>query len=262
MKKLVLALVMIFMVMAGRSQSFEGLIHWNMKMNLSEEMQKKMNDPANQAKMAELKKKMDDPQFKAMMEQNPQMKAQMDAMLKMMSGGDMSSMIPSGITVKLKGSSSLATIEGGMMDKTDILYVADKDQSYNINHSAKTYMAMPKGSHSQQQKPKVTKTSETTKVLGYTCTKYIVERPEANGRTMTMNYWATTEISGIDMKMLAKQHVSKDQSFIIDDIDGVPLKVEVTTPEGSMTMECTEFKKESIPASAFELPTGYTETKI
>ena len=52
------------------------------------EAQKKMNDPATQAQMKEMQEKMNDPEFKAMMESNPQLKAQMEAAMKMMQGGD------------------------------------------------------------------------------------------------------------------------------------------------------------------------------
>src|SRR4051812_26939157 len=105
MKKLVLALMMIFVVMAGRAQTFEGVIHWSMKMDITdpkikaqmEEARKKANDPANQAKVKEMQAKMEDPQFKALMEQNPQMKAQMQAALKLMQGGDVNAMMPTGI---------------------------------------------------------------------------------------------------------------------------------------------------------------------
>jgi hypothetical protein len=47
-----------------------------------------------------------------------------------------------------------------------------------------------------------------------------------------------------------------------DNIDGVPLKMEMITPQMKMTMQVMEIKKESLPASAFEIPGGYTETKI
>ena len=228
-----------------------------------EEAKKKAADPANQAKIKEMQAKMNDPQFKAMLESNPQMKAQMDAMMKMMAGGDLSSMLPSAIIVKLKGSSSITSIEGGIMDKNDVLHVADKDATYMINHTAKTYMVMAKKDYSEQEKPKVTKTSETAKILNYNCTKYINETTGPDGKTVKTNYWATNEIKDIDIKALAKQQMGKDQSFVYAEVDGVPLKIEVMMPQqGNITMEMTEFKKASVPASDFVVPTGYAETKI
>jgi hypothetical protein len=191
------------------------------------------------------------------------MKAQMDAALKMMAGADLSSMMPSAIVVKLKGTSSLTSIEGGVMDKNDVLYVADKDATFTINHPAKSYMKMSKSNNSTHEKPKVTKTSETTKILNYTCTKYVIETTAPDGKTVKTNYWATNEIKDIDIKALAKQQMGKDQAFIYPDVDGVPMKIEVMMPgQGNITMEVTEIKKSSLPASDFAVPAGYSETKI
>jgi hypothetical protein len=272
MKKIVLALVLILLVMTGRTQSFEGIMRWSMKMDITdpkakaqmEEDKKKAADPANQAKMKELQAKMNDPQFKAMMDANPQMKAQIESSLKMMAGGDMmSSMMPTGVLIKLKGSNFISSVQGGIMDKNDVLHIADKDQTYTINHSAKTYMVMTKPpTKHEETKPKITKTSETATILGHLCTKYIIENTEPSGQKSTVNYWATTEIQGIDLKALAKQQMNKGQSLVYAEIDGVPLKIEMTMPQGTMTMEVQEIKKESLPASAFTLPAGYTETKI
>lgn len=270
MKKIVFALALILVVMTGRTQSFEGIMQWSIKMDITdpatkakmEEAKKKANDPANQAKMKEMQSKMNDPQFKAMLESNPQMKQQMEAMMKMMTGGDLSSMIPSGVLIKIKGLSSLTAIQGGIMDKNEVLYLADKDQTYTINHPAKTYMVNSKATNASQEKPKVTKTSETTTILGHKCTKYIIETKESTGKSITTNYWSTTEIKEIDMKALAKQQMSKDQTFVYPDVEGVPLKMEVKMPQGVMVMEVTELRKQSIPSSELALPAGYKETKI
>ena len=264
---------MIAAVITGRAQTFEGTLAWSMKLEVTdpkakaqmEEARKKAADPANQAKMKEMQAKMNDPQFKAMMDSNPQMKAQMETMLKMMAGGDMSSMMPSAIVVKMKGTNTLTSIHGGIMDKNDLLYLSDKSTTYTINHSSKTYMVMKNTTSpsTSERKPKVTKTSETAKILGYNCTKYIIENTTPDGKTVITNYWATTEIKDIDLKALAKQQMNKEQSFIYEDVEGVPLKIEVTMPQmGIMSMQATELKKESIPASTFVLPAGYTESKI
>jgi hypothetical protein len=38
--------------------------------------------------------------------------------------------------------------------------------------------------------------------------------------------------------------------------------MEMMTPQAKVIMEVTAIKKESIPASVFEIPTGFTETKM
>lgn len=229
MKKLVLAVTLLLAVMTGHTQSFEGIMRWSMKMDITD----------------------------------PKAKEQMEQIAKMMGNQATNGMMPTGVTIKLKGLNSLTSIEGGIMDKNDVLFIADKGTSYTINHKQKSYMVVPKSSETTDEKaPKITKTSETAKIMNYTCTKYIIETPGANGNSATVNYWATTEIKDIDLKALAKQQMAKGQQFVYADIEGVPLKVEMSLPEGTMTMEAVEFKKTSLPASDFAVPAGYKEMKM
>jgi len=258
------------------AQNFEGTIKWSMKMEVTDpalkakmaEGQQKMNDPANQAKMKEFEAKMNDPQFKAMMEANPQMKEMMEKNMKMMKGasnGDMSGMMPKGMIIKLKDGNSLVTMDGGMM-AGDFLRLKDKNESIHIDRQNKTYSVMNTGNGAgnpmgEASKPTVTKTGETTKILGYTCTKYVVTLTE-RGQTITQNLWATTEIKDIDVKALAKQRMGRGgQSMFYEGVDGIPLRIESTMKEGNMLMECTEIKKESLNASDFVIPSDFKEVK-
>lgn len=268
MRKLFVIVALLFAAKAY-AQSFEGTIKWSMKMEITdpkqkaqmEEAQKKMNDPANQAKMKEMQEKMNDPQFKAMMENNPQMKAQMEAAMKMMQGGDISSMIPKGITTEIKGLNTLTKVEGGAFTN-DMLHLADKNQTFSIDRKNKTYslMNIPQNENKDATDPtvKVTKTSETAKILGYNCTKYIVEYEE-RGRTMTQYLWATPDIKGIDFKAMAKQSAAANggRHMYFEKVDGVPLKMEMKTPEANMTMEVTELKRESLNPADFTIPADY-----
>ncbi|HEY5824241.1 MAG TPA: DUF4412 domain-containing protein [Cyclobacteriaceae bacterium] len=270
MKKLSILGVLLLMAFTTFSQSFEGIINWSMKMDITdpatkarmEEAQKKMSDPATQAKMKEMQAKMNDPQMKAMMDANPQMKAQMEAAMKVMAGGDINAMIPKGMMVKLKNDNSLVTMDGGMMDKSQILYLKDKDQSIHIDNTNKTYSIMNSKSSTNTNEPqtKVTKTSETKKILTYTCTKYIVESTSPNGKTVQQLFWTTKDIT-VDMKNLSKHNAGSGHRFFYDNIEGVPLQIEMSMPEGKMTMEATEIKKESLSTSLFQIPAGYKEVK-
>lgn len=253
------------------AQNFEGTIKWSVKSEITdpkmkaqmEEAQKKMSDPATQAQMKQMQEKMNDPQMKAMMEQNPQLKAQMENAAKMMQGGDMSSMMPTGFTIRVKNGNTLTHMEGGMMGGTETLYKKDKSETFLINRNSKTYSKMA-GNHPNDPattQVKVSKTSETQKILNYTCTKSIVTTTH-EGKSITQYIWTTKEIKDFDLKSLSKQQVGKGQSMFYDNIDGVPLKMEMITPQMKMTMQVMEIKKESLPVSAFEIPGGYTETKI
>ncbi len=270
MKKLI-TLVLLFVVLQSRSQGFEGIVKWSMKMEITDpkmkaqmaDAEKKMNDPANQAKMKEMQDKMNDPQFKAMMEANPQMKTQMENMMKMQ-GGSPSSMIPKGMSMRIKGANTLTKIEGGMMDGMEMLHMADKDQSVRLDRTKKTYTILTSGGGPGGQSnaaPKLTKTTETAKILGYTCTKYLAEYVEA-GTTRTETFWATTEIKDMDMKSLTKQRMGQGgRTMLPAGIEGVPLKIESSMKEGNMTMEVTEIKRESQSASDFTIPSDYKEVK-
>jgi len=251
-----------------QAQNFEGTISWSiateikdpkMKMQM-EQAQQQMNDPAMQAQMKEMQERMNDPQMKAMMESNPQMKAQMEKMMQMSAGGDMNSMMPKSLIIKIKNENTLTHMEGGMM-AGDILYLKEKEQSYHVDRDNKTYSVL--GKDNGKEKPmdaKVTKTSETATILGYKCTKYKVEMTE-QGKTITQYLWATTELKGIDMSGLAKQKMNGGKSVFYSEIEGVPLKMQMTMPEMEMTMEAKEIKKGTLPASEFTIPTDFKEVK-
>jgi hypothetical protein len=274
MRQLFFAALLLLLVLPGHAQLFEGTLHWKMEAVITdpatkaqmEQAQKKMNDPATKAQMKELEAKMNDPQFKAMMDANPQMKTQMEAMLKAAKGGS-NSFIPTGLEVKTKNGNNLTKMEGGIMANMEVLYLKDKNQSYRIDRESKTYSVLPKGDEHQDDKTKtpevnVTKTGETRKILDYTCTKYVAESTH-QGKKTTQVFWATTEIKDFDMKSMAKQSFGNSpQRLFYDKIDGVPLRIEMTVPEGNMIMECTSMKRQSLPAADFAIPAGYKETQL
>ncbi|HRI79380.1 MAG TPA: DUF4412 domain-containing protein, partial [Cyclobacteriaceae bacterium] len=258
------------------SQAFEGTIKWTMKMEITdpkmkaemEQAQQKMNDPATQAKMKEFEAQMNDPKMKEMMAANPQMKAQMEKQMAMMKGmqgggGGMGNMMPSGFTIKIKGGNRLTIMEGGMM-AGEMLYSKDKDQTVRLNRNDKTYSILPSGGGGpggSPVTPKVTKTGETAKILGYNCVKYIVEITEG-GRPSTQNIWTTTDIKDFDLKSLAKQRMGQGQSLFYEGMDGVPLKIEAASKEGNIVMEASELKRETLDASLFTIPSDYKEVKM
>jgi hypothetical protein len=270
MKKIMMALLLFASVNLW-AQNFEGIVKWSMKMEVTDpalkakmaEGQQKLNDPATQAKMKEAEAAMNDPKLKAMMDANPQMKAAMEQRMKMAqgaSGGDISSIMPKGMTVKIKDGNSLVTMDGGMM-KGEILHT--KDKSVHLDRENKTYWVMSAPSDregKQGTKPTITKTSETAKIAGYNCTKYIVTT-QGYGQTMTSNIWTTTEISGIDTKALAKSNSGKGPSMFYEGLDGMPMKVESQTPQGNTVIEVTEVTKQPLNASDFTIPSDYTEKK-
>jgi hypothetical protein len=262
-----------FLSVSASAQNFEGVIRWAFKNEITdpltkqkmEQAQARMNDPKAQAQLNEMKQKMKDPQFQKMMEQNPQLKAQMEQIIAaQQSGGDMSSLMPKAFIIKSKGGNTITKIEGGMME-TEILYLKDKDQRYSIQRAAKTYFTLPKGQakgDTVKSKVKVTKTKETAKILNYNCTKYIVESTDSKNMVRTEYIWATPEIKDIDPKTFARASVGKGQKITYDEIEGVPMRIILNTKEMNMTLEVAEIKRENLSSYDFVLPAGFSETKM
>lgn len=246
------------------SQSYEGYIKYSFTVDMGAtnnakmaEANAKMNTPEMKAQMEALKAKMNDPEFKKMMESNPQLKAQMEAMLAASQNGNsvVSSYLPKEATIEFKNGNSLYKMNGGTAAVTgDILYLKDKDQSYHIFRERKTYR-LAKKEEQKASTATVTKTTETQKILGHACTKYLVKDGEA-----TLTIWATTELKSLYDQM-KKMSVSKERNLYMDQIEGIPLKVESARKEMHFTMEAMELKEQAEPAADFIIPAGFTEEK-
>lgn len=265
MKQLLFAILFVVcFITKGLSQTYEGYIKYSFAVDMGAannakmaEANAKMNTPEMKAQMEALKAKMNDPEFVKMMESNPQLKAQMEAMMAMSQNGNgaVSNYLPKDATIEFKNGNSLYKMNGGTATITgDILYLKDKDQSYHIFRERKTYKLVKK----EEQKAStaaVTKTTETQKILGHTCTKYIVKDGD-----VTLTIWATTELKSLYDQM-KKMSVSKERNLYMDQIEGIPLKVESNRKEIHFTMEAIELKEQPQPASDFVIPAGFTEEK-
>lgn len=268
-----LALSCLF-VLAARAKDFEGTLKWTISAEVTDpemkakmaEAQKQMADPA---KLAEMKAMMDNPQMKAAMEQNPQMKAAMEMQIKMAEdaaagkgGGDMlTSMMPKSMTVRTKGGGkSHMTSEGGAMPM-EIITITEPAAAYWIDRKAKTYSKLPVDQAKDDAAKldyKVTKGTRSTKILGYTCEEYLVDMKK-DETTIRSTLWATDDIPGLDAKALAKARFGGQDAAYMAEIDGVPLKMEMTMPQMKMVMQATAVTPGSVPDSLFEVPAGFTE---
>jgi hypothetical protein len=160
----------------------------------------------------------------------------------------------------------LTVMDGGMMDGMEILHQKDANKTVRLDRQNKTYTVMGGGtgkdnSNGTAPQVKVTKTSETAKIIGYNCTKYIAETT-VEGHPTTQIFWTTTEIKDFDFKNLARQKMGKGgQPMFYEQIDGVPLKMEMSMPQGNMVMEAAEIKRGPLNADDFKIPADFTETK-
>jgi len=169
----------------------------------------------------------------------------------------MSSMMPKSLTIKIKDQNTLTKMDGGMMANTEILFLKNKNTTYKIDREAKTYSVMSSSDTMKLSNVKITKTSETTKILGYTCTKYIAEST-VQGRPVHQMFWATTAIKDLDFRSMSRQRFGQgQQTMFYEKIEGVPLKIEMKSDQFGMTMEVVELKKQSLPASDFTVPKDY-----
>jgi hypothetical protein len=270
MKKILFAFLL-FSCSIIKAQDFEGVITWKITPEMDaetkakmDEAQKKMNDPATQAQIKEMKEKMNDPQFKAMMESNPQMKAQIEQMLKMSEGGgDVNSLMPKSMVLKIKDQNVLTKMEGGMMGTFEVLSVKKDNSTYKIDREAKTYTIMSSSAADsiKVSDVKITKTAESAKILNYPCTKYIAEST-VQGQPVRQIFWATTAIKGLNIQDLAQHRMGNtQQELFYKKIEGVPLKIEMKQPQFGMTMEVVAIEKQSLPASDFTVPKDFKETR-
>jgi hypothetical protein len=262
-------------VVAARAADFEGTLKWSISAEITDpqmkaqmaESQKQMADPAQ---LAQMKAMLEDPQMKAMMEQNPQMKAAMEAQIKAAEdaaagkgGGDtFTAMMPKAMTVLAKGGKSHLVSEGGAMPM-EIITLSEPPTSYLIDRKARTFSKMPLDegkakAEAAKRDYTVKKGPGSTKILGYTCEQYLVEARH-DGETVRGTFWATDDIPGLDAKALAKARFGGEDAVYFAEINGVPLKVEMDMPQMRMVMQATAVTPGAVPDSAFEVPAGFVE---
>jgi hypothetical protein len=276
MKTLLAWLLATSVCVSAFAQDFEGTLRWTFAVDITDpamkqqmaEAQKQMADPEMQAKMKEAQAAMASPEMQAMMAQNPQMKAMMDKQLAVMnsaaaSGGNpLANMFPRGITVKTKATDMLTVVEGGS-GPSETLVLGATNKTYTIDRKARTYSVLPSAKKADAStKPVFTvkKTSETAVILGHACTKYLVSG--TTGDTPS-NYivWAASDFKGFDSSTLSKLRMSQDSSSeFLSQIEGVPLKIEIASPQAKITMTAVSIKAESLSATIFQLPAAFTET--
>jgi hypothetical protein len=258
---------------SARSAEFEGTLTWTFSTEITDvelkakmaESQKEMADPA---KLAQMKASLENPQMKAMMEQNPQMRAAMEAQIKMAEdaaagkgGGDMlTSMMPKAMTLRTKAAKTRVITEGGAMPMEIITRPGEPD-AYLVNRQAKSFSKLPLSAPQEESKKmtyKVTKGGGAVKILGYSCDEYIVELTH-EGRTIRNRLWATNDIPGLDTAALSNARFGGQDAAYLREIDGLPLRVDMTHPQMRMKMEATSIKAGPVSDEEFELPDGFVE---
>ena len=166
-------------------------------------------------------------------------------------------MMPKGMTVKIKGTNLSTMMEGGTVDGMEMLH-RDGQPAVRINRKDKTYSKIPEAPEGKQPEVTVVKTSETAKIVGYTCQKYQVTIKD-QGQSITQFMWTTSEIKDVDMKAMARQRNTQGRPIFYEKVEGFPLRIEVSVPQGSVMMEVQELKREKLLDSQFSIPEGFKE---
>jgi hypothetical protein len=173
--------------------------------------------------------------------------------------GGINPVFPKGFTMQFGKNSYLLSTEGGILP-VETLWLGDKQQYYQINRANKTYTLLAPDSSAgklpEQYRPVVIKTSETATLLGYPCTKYIIRFKSDSSFTQT--YWTTTAVNIPALKTLPGE---SGQAMYYEGMQGLPLKMELTSPQMRLVTEVTAIKKMALPDSLFILPPGYKEEK-
>ena len=212
-----LLLFLLLVSCLASAQSFEGTIKYNMKVNLPKEQQEQLD------KMA-----------------------QMGYAVPMPTGFEITSKAPVTKMKMLNGKSTFM----------EFVTLDDKKESYLLNHKEKKAYKMPEESEkSEGTKPKVTKTSESTTIAGYKCTKYIVEY--ANQKT-TQHIWAATDIKMPASAFKNSMGGNRGGSLFMEGIEGVPLKMTVTENGSTSEMTATEVNRAKLNIADLQVPAGYT----
>lgn len=280
MKKIAAVLAALLMTLTLSAQDFEGTITWKMTAEISDPAlkakmqaaQAQLASPEMQAKLQQAQAAMQSPQMQEMMRQNPQMKAMIERQMAAMKGpaagaasdNPLGAWLPESFTFKTKGQRSLVIVKGGPA-AGETLTMADKALTYRLNREEKTYRKVSRepAENPSTQTYKITRTTETAKILGYTCTRCDVEPGNSTSpEKMTYAVWVTSEIKGLDPKKLHAITVAQGRGAnFVGQLDGVPLKMEVHSAKANFTMEVTAITPGSLPAAQFELPADFTEAE-
>lgn len=248
------ALVAGWLLSAGflSAEDFSGTISWTMRVDITDPELKSQLDAAQAA--------LSNPAIQAMLEANPQAREMLEKQMGGSSAAAAGGFFPKGFTLQIKGPRSLVKTEGGVA-AGDVLTLADKNVTYQIDRKARTYYKLsadPLKDYAGNYK--VTPTAETATVLGYACRRFLVETTDG-GEKMRYSIWATNDIKGLDAGSLRRlKFGAAAGSEFLAKIDGIPLKIDAITPQARLFMVATGVKSEALADTLFVLPAGFKET--
>lgn len=169
------------------------------------------------------------------------------------------SMMPESLEMYLKDVNSLMVLKGGMSEGLigDILFKAKEKAIYSLNRNAKTASKTPLSSlyDSGDRHFKAEKTTETTTILGYKCTKYRIVDKEEDTETWVWSAPITNASANLMVYFLESM-----TQYQISNVQGLPLKIEFKGKEFDLTIVGQKTEKKKLAASLFAIPKEYKIT--
>jgi|GEM_PF-6206334 len=151
-------------------------------------------------------------------------------------------------TLTIKDNNIHTVLKSRREGQLEKVYLAARDTSYQIDHIRQRYVIMPKPPAAAEIKVKAT--SDTKKILGQKCIKYVSDKTDGGQFT----FWVTEGLPGVECKF-----INENLFFIpCTQLGGVPLRIDTTMPNGSYTVTVIEIKPVKVPAYYFDLNKDYT----
>lgn len=164
------------------------------------------------------------------------------------------------MTYMMKGDNVRVEMEQQPGRKAAILMDAKENKSIMLMDQMKMYMDLPAPppADSTTQKPEITKTGKTQKILGYDCQQFLIKHGD-----MQSEVWVTKDLGPFQMlRMAGRQGKSNAEAWqkMIGSKGGFPLLA--ITKEGDTQisrMEATKVEKKSLDDALFKIPDGYKQ---
>lgn len=172
------------------------------------------------------------------------------------------SMIPQKMELSVKDHNSHLKFVGGMTQGLlgDILYHSKDKNLYSIFDHNKTAIQTSVESLKKDAEKGgfvAVKTSETSTILGYLCTRYIVKDEKEGTET---SLWCTKSISNASASVMV-YFLESMTHYGVTGIEGLPLKIQFKGKEFNLTLLGENKLEKKMSEKLFIVPEGYTLTK-
>jgi hypothetical protein len=148
---------------------------------------------------------------------------------------------------KIKGDKALAELKMGGIPMQKMYMNGEKKEMYMLmekDQKIAMKLKLDDTKNDDKKQPKVTVTKETKDILGYKCTKIIVEDDKKSTTA-----WVTKDLN-LDFSKIAGGGKKGGNNAVLSK-HGFPLELEGKDEQGTVTMKATKIEKTSIDNSVF-----------